>query len=120
MVDECRPDAGATDGSLHWLRRHDLAPIACVWRTPKNGEWWYGNVPLSPSQAVSDFGLTYVAPASPDDAAARKQLEKDVEMLRDMLRRVMEHGISGCDGYHTLKAYDLNREIRAALAGATP
>jgi hypothetical protein len=41
----------------------------------------------------------------------------EIETLRDMLRRAMEHGLNGADFYHALKAYDLACEIRRYLSG---
>ena len=85
MTDECRPAAGAADGSLHWLLdtdagHHNMAvwiptPQAC-WAM--NGRLWY------PSD-LHKAGLTYHAPASPDDATERARLEREVKRLQGQI-----------------------------------
>ena len=73
------------------------------------------------SETAAARGYRVVAPAKIDDATERARLEREVERLRDMLRRAMEHGVNGSDYYHAMKAGDLGDEIRAALTpGATP
>lgn len=43
----------------------------------------------------------------------------EIELLRDMLRRAMEHGLNGNRMYHALKAGDLGGEIAAYLKEST-
>lgn len=39
----------------------------------------------------------------------------EVEMLRSMVRRAMEHGLNGNDYYHAIKASELGEEMREYL-----
>jgi hypothetical protein len=65
MIDECKPPEGAQNGSLHWVTHSSGRSEVWVWRSAERlfmrpGRDFY----------VVSEGWRYVAPASPDDAAA--------------------------------------------------
>ena len=79
MTDECRPAAGAADGSLHWLTYTDgSVRDVGMWR---RGGWDISGGRFSPKNAAR-LGFVYYLPASPDDATERARLEKENARLR--------------------------------------
>jgi len=82
VTDECRPAAGAADGSLHWLKPANHAAQIWWWEA---GEWrdriGYARSP----QVQAMWGFTYHLPASPDDATERARLERENARLREAL-----------------------------------
>lgn len=104
-------------------------PAGGIQTDEQEAKWLADTIDLRTREAVEKLAGIRVAPRGNDSldrlilicieqsvARNTKALQDENSRLRDMLRRVMEHGVSGCDGWHAMKAFDLGQEIRTAIA----
>lgn len=127
MTDECRPAAGAADGSLHWLKPANHAAQIWWWEA---GEWrdriGYARSP----QVQAMWGFTYHLPASPDDATERARLEKENARLREVAdaAREVATAVDCLEAARTVpqerqftdEIIDAAKKLADALAALTP
>ncbi len=94
VTDECRPAAGAADGSLHWLLvKHSGHYNIGVWHIAPR-EYWVMDGRIWYPPDVRNAGMTYHAPASPDDATERAMLADENARLRRLVQSAFNEGFT--------------------------